>query len=120
MAEWTDELRAQVVEMYTARNPTPENSMEIAKEIAEEVNQSPNGVRMILSKANVYVVKTPATKTASSSGDSEGKSTRVSKESSHARLTEALNAKGSNANAEIISKLTGKAALYFAEVLEAL
>jgi hypothetical protein len=42
------------------KNPTPENSMEIVKAIAEEMGQSPNGVRMILTKAGVYVKKAPA------------------------------------------------------------
>ena len=40
--------------------PTPETSMEVVKEIAEELDESPNGVRMILTKAGVYVKKTPA------------------------------------------------------------
>ena len=48
---WTDESKAQAVEMYTAEEPTPETSMEIVKTIAEELNESPNGVRMILTKA---------------------------------------------------------------------
>ena len=50
---WTDEAKAQAVEMYTAEDPTPENSMEIVKEIAAELGESPNGVRMILTKAGV-------------------------------------------------------------------
>ena len=54
---WTDEAKAQAVEMYTAEEPTPENSMEIVKQIAEELGESPNGVRMILTKAGVYVKK---------------------------------------------------------------
>ena len=58
---WTDEAKAQAVEMYTAEEPTPENSMEIVKEIAAELSESPNGVRMILTRAGVYVKKTPAT-----------------------------------------------------------
>ena len=30
---WTDEAKAQAVEMYTAEEPTPENSMEIVKRL---------------------------------------------------------------------------------------
>ena len=45
---WTDEAKAQAVEMYTAEEPTPENSMEIVKMVADELGESPNGVRMIL------------------------------------------------------------------------
>ena len=59
---WTDESKAQAVSMYEEADPTPETSMEIVKDIAEELDESPNGVRMILTKAGVYVKKTPATK----------------------------------------------------------
>jgi transposase-like protein len=45
---WTDEKKAEVIEAYESANPTPESSMEIVKEIAEEYDESPNGVRMIL------------------------------------------------------------------------
>lgn len=115
MSEWTDELKAQAVRMYEEREPTPENSMELVKEIAEELDMSPNGVRMVLSNAGVYVKKTN-----NSNSNSEKKSTgtRVSKEEAHARLTAAIEAKGGNADADIVSKMTGKAALYFAEILE--
>ena len=34
--------------------------MEIVKDIADEFEESPNGVRMILTKAGVYVKKAPA------------------------------------------------------------
>ena len=50
---WTDESKEQAVEMYTAEEPTPDNSMEIVKMVAEELGESPNGVRMILTKAGV-------------------------------------------------------------------
>ena len=52
---WTDEMKSQAVEMYQDSEPTPETSMEIVKEVAEELGESPNGVRMILTKAGVYV-----------------------------------------------------------------
>ena len=58
---WDDDKKAQAVEMYGEQDPTPETSMEIVKEIADELNESPNGVRMILTKAGVYVKKAPAT-----------------------------------------------------------
>ena len=54
---WTDEAKAQAVEMYTAEEPTPENSMEVVKEIAAELGESPNGVRMILTKAGAMLRK---------------------------------------------------------------
>jgi len=45
---WTDESKQEAIDMYTAEEPTPENSMEIVKDIAAELGESPNGVRMIL------------------------------------------------------------------------
>ena len=38
---WTDELKAQAVEMYTAEEPTPETSMEIVKMIADDIRREP-------------------------------------------------------------------------------
>lgn len=114
---WTDEKKKKVVELYLAGDPTPENSMEIVKEIADELDESPNGVRMVLSKAEVYVKKDTATKTSSKSS-SEGGGARVSKEASQARLIAAINTIGAAVDEEIISKLTGKAAVYLAGIIE--
>lgn len=110
---WTDESKAQAISMYQDREPTPENSMDIVSEIAEELGESPNGVRMILSKAGVYVKKEPAAG-ASKSKTTKSTSTRVSKEDAQAQLTAAIEAAGKEVDADIISKLTGKAAVYFA------
>lgn len=114
---WTDEKKQQAISMYQEREPTPENSVELVKEIAEELDMSPNGVRMILSKANVYIKKGGNTPANNSSG--EKKTTKVSKEEAHNRLTAAIEVAGGSADTDIVSKLTGKAALYFAEILEA-
>lgn len=116
---WTDESKAQAVEMYEAEQPTPENSMEIVKMIAEELEESPNGVRMILTKAGVYVKKTPAP----SAGGSATKSTgggRVSKAAAIEALTAALSDAGQEVDEEIVGKLTGKAAQYFTTVITAI
>lgn len=115
---WEDADKERAIEMYESRNPTPENSMEIVNEIAEEMGQSVNGVRMILSKAGVYVKKEAAAG-GSKTPKKEGASTRVSKEDAHARLTAAIEAAGGSVDTEIVSKLTGKAAIYLAGVLEA-
>ena len=114
---WTDEKKAEVIAAYEAQNPTPENSMEIVSDIAEEFEESPNGVRMVLTKAGVYVKKAPATK-AASSGGSTG-SGRVSKAAAIEALTAALTDAGQEVDEEIVSKLTGKAAMYFAGVIAA-
>jgi len=113
---WTDEAKAQAVEMYTDEDPTPENSMEIVKMIAEELGESPNGVRMILTKAGVYVKKTPAVK---SSGGGTGGG-RVNVAAAQEELTNAISDMGEEADAAIIGKLTGKAAKYFADLINKL
>jgi hypothetical protein len=107
---WDDDKKAQTVEMYTEQEPTPETSMEIVKEIADEIGESPNGVRMILTKAGVYVKKTP-----SSGGSSSAKAStpRVSKQGAQDDLVASLTDAGQEIDMDIISKLTGKAAVYF-------
>ena len=114
---WTDESKEQAVEMYQDAEPTPETSMEIVKDIAEELGESPNGVRMILTKAGVYVRKTPAAK--SSTGGSTGGG-RVSVADAQDKLTSVLGDAGQEVDAAIVSKLTGKAAVYFTTVIESL
>ena len=112
---WTDESKAEAVELYTQENPTPETSMEIVKDIADQLGESPNGVRMILTKAGVYVKKTPAAK---SSGGSSG-GTRVSKQAAQDALVAAITDAGAEVDEDVVSKLTGKAAQYFTKVLTA-
>ena len=111
---WTDESKAEAVELYTDAEPTPETSMEIVKEIAEQLGESPNGGRMILTKAGVYVKKAPATGTAKSTG---GGSARVSKADAAEALTSALSDAGQEVDADIIDKLTGKASVYFTGII---
>ena len=113
---WTDESKEQAVEMYTAEEPTPDNSMEIVKMVAEELGESPNGVRMILTKAGVYVKKTPAAK---SSGGGTGGG-RVNVAQAQDDLVKAISDAGKDADTAIISKLTGKAAVYFATLINEL
>ena len=108
---WDDEKKEQVVDMYEAENPTPETSMEIVKDIADEVGESPNGVRMILSKAGVYVKKEVT------SNSTKSTSTRVSKQESQDTLAAAIIARGHLVDQDIVSKLTGKAAIYFTGLL---
>ena len=115
MSNWTDELKAQVVQDYESADPTPETSMEIVSDIAENIGQTPNGVRMILTKAGVYVKKTPAAGKASGGGG-----TRVSKEGAQQELSSALSDAGIDVDDSIVTKLTGKAAKYFAEAINKL
>lgn len=117
--EWTDELKQEVIAEYEAAEPTPENTMEILEELAEKHEKTVNGVRMILTKAGVYVKKTP-TKSTSSSKNSESKGTRVSKEDALAGLTAAIESAGLEPDEDVIKRLTGKAAQYFTTVIQKL
>lgn len=117
---WTEDLKAQVIAAYEGANPTPETSTEIIKDIAEEFEQSPNGVRMVLVQAGVYVKKEASsggttTKTATKTAGTG----RVSKESAIAGLRAAIVARGKEVDDEILDKLTGKAAVYLTGVLSA-
>jgi transposase-like protein len=119
MATWTDELKEQVIKMYQDADPNPETSTEIIKDIADEIEMSPNGVRMVLVQAQVYVKKETAAgskTTAKKEGDAPK---RVSKESSIAELKAAIEAKGAAVDEDILGKLTGKAAVYFLSVIKA-
>jgi predicted transcriptional regulator len=87
--------------------------MDIVSEIADELGESPNGVRRILSVAGVYVKKEAAA-SASKSSTTKAASTRVSKDDAQAQLIAAIEAAGKEVDSDIISKLTGKAAIYFA------
>ena len=115
---WDDSLKAQAVAAYKAADPTPETSTEIIKDIADELGQSPNGVRMILVQAGVYVKKDPVSGTTSKAkADGSEGTKRVSKETQINALTAAIQDAGADVDEEILSKLTGKAAAYFTEVI---
>jgi len=112
---WDDDKKAEAVGLYKSAEPTPETSMEIVKDIAEQLEESPNGVRMILTKAGVYVKKAAAEKKSSAGGGTK----RVSKADCQAALTSAITDAGQEADEDIISKLSGKAAKYLADVINA-
>ena len=117
---WTEDLKAKVISMYKDADPTGETSTEIIKDIAEEIEASPNGVRMVLVQAGVYVKKDAAAKPTSDKKTATGDAPkRVSKESAIADLRAAIEAKGATADDDILSKLTGKAAVYFLGVIQA-
>ncbi len=110
---WEEEKKQQAIEMYTAEEPTAENSMEVVKSISTELGESPNGVRNILVRAGVYVKKTPATRSSSSKTNGG----RVSVADAQATLANAIRDTGEEPDNSIISKLTGKAANYFAAII---
>jgi hypothetical protein len=123
---WTEEQKKQAIELYQAGNPTAENSTELVKEIAETMEQSPNGVRQVLVQASVYVKKevggtttTAKTGTKTTTKDGAEPTKRVSKESQIDALRKAIENAGAAVDEEIITKLTGKAAAYFTTVFAA-
>lgn len=114
-----DKLKQTIIDKYLAAEPTPETSTEIVKEIAEELDQSPNKVRMLLVNAQVYVKKdATSTSKEGTAKKTAGEGTkRVSKESQIAALRGAISAKGAIVDDDILDKLTGKAATYFTTVI---
>ena len=116
---WTEEMKKQAIDAYMAGNPTAANSTELVKEIAEEMELSANGVRQVLVQAKVYVKKDAETAKPAGKTGTGDKAPRVSKESQIAELKELIEARGQEADDEILSKLTGKAAAYLVKVFSA-
>jgi transposase-like protein len=116
---WTDEEKQKVIKMYEEAEPTPETSTEIIKDIAEELELSPNGVRMVLVQAGVYVKKEATSGKSTTKTEGEG-TKRVSKEAQITALKAAIKGKGAEVDNDILDKLTGKAAAYFVKVIEGL
>lgn len=111
--EWTDETKAALIKAYQAAEPTPETSIEILDGLAVDFDCTVNGARMILVRADVYIAKGKATTKATGSTEK-----KESKADSLARLTKVIVAQGIDADDTVISKLTGKAAAYFADTFE--
>jgi ribosome recycling factor len=113
---WNDEKKQRAIELYLAAEPTPETSVEVVKEIAEALEETTNGVRMILTKAEVYVKQ--AAKAATAKTASGDKPKRVSKADSIQALKDVLEAEGVEPDMEILEKLTGKQAVYFTDLFK--
>ena len=113
---WDDAKKAEAVDLYSTQEPTPETSMEIVKDVADSLGESPNGVRMILTRAGVYVKKSP-TRSSSSSNSTGG---RVSKADAQNTLKDAIQDAGQEVDMSIIDKLTGKAAVYITGIINAI
>lgn len=118
MSTWTDELKQKVIKLYQDAEPSPESSTEIIKDIADEIDMSANGIRMVLVQAGVYIKKEATAGKTTAKKESDGPK-RISKESAISDLKAAIEAKGAAIDEDIIGKLTGKAALYFVSVLKA-
>ena len=124
---WTEEKKELVVSEYSdiMKNDykTDEEranvTVEIVAQLAKKHGEAPNGVRTILNRANVYVKKVAAT-TAAATASKEGTTKRVNKAEAIKALTDIIELSGGTAEDEILSKLTGKAALYFTGILQPL
>lgn len=112
------EIKQQIIDEYLASDPTVENTPEIVKAIAESMELSPNGVRMVLTDAKVYLKKVVAASTAKTETASGTGTKRVSKEASISELKAAILAAGKEVDTDILDKLTGKAALYFTSIIK--
>jgi hypothetical protein len=122
MTVWTEDTKAELVARYSEElgkldtdEQRAQESVEIVKQLAVEFEKTTNGVRMILSKAGVYVKKGVTASATTKSAASGTK--RVSKADLQAGLSEAISALGEDlVNPDIISKLTGVAAAFFTDV----
>ena len=113
---WDEDKRARAIEMYKELNPTPENTMDMVAEVAEALGETVNGVRMTLSKAGVYIKKDDSPSKSQTTTAKTG-GTKVSKDAAQQALIAAIEAVGKDVDSDIISKLTGKAAVYFTGLL---
>ena len=115
-SEWTEELKQEVIDDYIAKDPTQENTIEIVKDVANEFKKTSNGVRMVLSRANVYVKKTVGSP---SKGDTSTGSKRVNKAAAIDDLKKKIAALKQDVDNDILDRLTGKAAVYIKVILDA-
>ena len=115
---FTEELKEEVILEYKSRmaefeeSQRPLHTLDVVKDLATEYGSSANGIRMMLSKAGVYIKKADAPKTSTSAAPK-----RMSKEAAHQALVDAIEAFGIEADKDIISKLSGVAAQYLSTVL---
>lgn len=121
MATWTDELKKTIIAQYLASEPTADNTSEIIKDLADEHELSPNGVRMVLVQAGAYIKKEAAAASTKATGEKKASTggTRVSKEAAINELRTAIEERNAPVDDEILTKLTGKAAVYLLSVLKA-
>lgn len=115
---FTEELKEEVILEYKSRmsefseEDQPLHTLDVVKDLATEYGSSANGIRMLLSKAGVYIKKADAPKVSANAAPK-----RMSKEAAHQALADAIESFGIEPNKEIISKLSGVAAQYLSTVL---
>ena len=122
---WDDNKRSDVIaeytkimtEQFTDETERAANSIEVVKQLATKYGESANGVRMILQKAEVYIKK-EATTSAKAVKTGEAGAKRINKVEAIQDLKNAISAIDPQLlDDDILDKLTGKAAAYFASLL---
>jgi hypothetical protein len=110
----------ELSENYADKDPAEYTTEAVALTV-KEVNEANgtditvNSVRIQLNQLKVYLKKSAVT-TPSAGASAPKTGGRVSKADAQAALKEAITATGGEVDEEIISKLTGKAAQYFAQI----
>lgn len=122
---WTEDKRKEVIAEYVdiMENQFKDAaerasaSIEVVKQLATKHGESANGVRMILQTAKVYIKKEAAT-AASAIKSGEASTKRINKADAIQELRNAISAVDpALVDEEILDKMTGKAAAYFAAIL---
>lgn len=123
---WNDEKKQEVIDKYSEimeneyqnDEERAEHTMEVVSQLASDFDETPNGVRMVLSRAGVYYKKQPAKPAASSGKSGGGGGKRVNKAEAQESLRSLIQGIDPElVDEDIITKLTGKAAAYFVGVI---
>ncbi|QPB12103.1 hypothetical protein [Providencia phage PSTCR5] len=122
-------LADRYVEVISAypEDERPSITTEVVKQVAEEFGIPANSARLHISRdpRGVYIKKDSAKKSASADGEKKTGGTRTSKAAAQAELKAALLDAGAAEDKvaegeEIIEKMTGKAALFLAELIRSI
>lgn len=117
MSRWEDEeFKAGIRKDYLDSDPTPETNSEILQQLGLDYEVSPNSIRNFLAKEDILVKKAVEPKAEGAKSATTG-TKRVSKEKVLGELKALIESKGKAVDEDILSKLTGKAAQYFIEVI---
>lgn len=125
--KWTDDLFATMSAEYVKRmDELPDDatraaiSMEVVSEIAQKAGVTPNGFRMKLTTAGLYIKKEQAKGAKAASGEGKSTGARTTKATAHAEFVSAFVDAGlsqDDIDMAIVEKLTGKAASHIAELI---
>lgn len=114
IADWNNEtFTNELIKAYQDMQPTPESNSSILEALGNANDISPNSIRVFLTKKGVYVkAEQPSADKPIATG-----SKRIPKEATITKLKGLIVAKGKEVDETVIDKLTGKAALYFIDLL---